>query len=957
VAGRSHLAVHDGPDFLGQVLGELTRVGDDDDTTLEGLQGLGQGTERVTVKVVGRLVQDDHVRTLPRAGGQDDLDTLTTGQTAHAGVRHEFGVETEVGAVSLDLPADQRAELAASKSLLLVDLGNHLGMGLDDLAARNPGVVGSRHGGPLLVLLADVLTESERTLVFVGVLELATGMDTDDLTQGTFDLVDLVHSLLVILGDLLVGTVHGLTVLAGLETPLDVLGRSLVEVVIDVGERVLLDVGDTDVLVVVDLTGSGDQLSGQDVDQSGLTSTVGTDDSDTGAQRDLESDVGELRLGGTWVLEGHVRDANDGLGLGLDTLQVTGLGELELQVGGTQLVVGASRRNLLDELAQRATVALKLEALVVDDVLDDLVEELAVVGDDDGSARRVDEVVLQPLNVLDVQVVGGLIKEQNVGVLEDSTGKSQLHPPTTRQGGDGGVELLLNEAELLQLGFDGGAVDINASLTQLLQGPFHDGLLGVGRVQVVLDEDGLDFALLGEALDLLVVNGTHECGLAGTVGTQETVALTTLETEVSLVKKDLGTVSQVEGAVAEILALLLIREDLLLVGSAGRRLLTEGLSDRLGLGLADDGGDVWQGVLSPARDLVVLLVDELAANGGDVLDGGLELGNQVLELGLQNLLEDRRDGGDVTGVGDLGDLAILDITDTDESVQGLSGLLTGLGVGQSLVVLLQSRHQLGQEGSDDLRVLDELAHVVDNDGRLTLDGSLTLDETTVQQRNHDGQSGLVDVLDESGGAQQVDGLRDVLRLGDTLDELGDEALNILVGDQLADLLHGAVGSLLDFGLGVPHGLGDDRDQVGDTVGELDGSGLDQGVDAVESGHLLLPLLGVGEGVDDRRENGLDGVGVGGLDESNGSSLGRVLHGDHLVADRGQDRAEQLDEVRLEAGSDGGVLSNRPDGIQGAFTSGSILLVSELLLERLDSPVTEEVSTICTALCCGRTLRP
>ena len=49
---------------------------------------------------------------------------------------------------------------------------------------------------------------------------------------------------------------------------------------------------------------------------------------------------GDLRLGGTGVLEGHVADTDDGLGLGLDTLKETGLGELELHLGGTELVVG-----------------------------------------------------------------------------------------------------------------------------------------------------------------------------------------------------------------------------------------------------------------------------------------------------------------------------------------------------------------------------------------------------------------------------------------------------------------------------------------------------------------------------------------------------------------------------------------------------------------------------------------
>lgn len=65
MTGRRHLTVHDGPDFLSEILGEFSRVSNDDNTTLERLDGLGKGTERVTVKVVGRLVKDDQVRTLP----------------------------------------------------------------------------------------------------------------------------------------------------------------------------------------------------------------------------------------------------------------------------------------------------------------------------------------------------------------------------------------------------------------------------------------------------------------------------------------------------------------------------------------------------------------------------------------------------------------------------------------------------------------------------------------------------------------------------------------------------------------------------------------------------------------------------------------------------------------------------------------------------------------------------
>jgi len=566
LTGWGHATVLDSPDFLSQVLGELSGVSDDDDTTLERLDGLGESTKRVTVEVVGGLVKDDQMRTLPRAGGEDDLDTLTSGETTHAGVGNKFGVETKVGTVLLNLLADKRTELTGGEGLLLIDLGDELLVRLHDLVARNPCVVGGHHGCPPLVLHADVVTEGERTFVLVRVLELSTAVDTDDATLGALDAVDLVHGLLVLIGDDLVGAVHGLTVLTSLETPLNVLGGSRVEVVIDVSESVLLDVGNTDVLVLVNVTSSGDKFTSEDVDECGLAGTVGSNDGNTRTERALESDILNLGLGGTRVLEAHVRDTNNGLGLGLDTLEETRLGESELHFTSTKLVVRLGGRNTLDKLGELTTVTLELEALVVDDVLDDTVQEPRVVRDDDGCARRGGEVVLEPCNVLDVQVVGRLIEEQNIGLLENGTGERELHLPTTREGGDGSVELLGNKAEL-----DKGAADLilgsfNAYGLELLDGPAEDGLLSVVRVKVVLDIDGLDLVLLGETLDLLVVDSAHKSGLAGTVGTEETVTLTTLETKVSLVEKDLGTVGQVECAVAEILTLLLIGLDLILGG-------------------------------------------------------------------------------------------------------------------------------------------------------------------------------------------------------------------------------------------------------------------------------------------------------------------------------------------------------------------------------------------------------
>ncbi|TLS26533.1 hypothetical protein PpBr36_04202 [Pyricularia pennisetigena] len=883
VAGRCHLSVNDSPDFLSQVLGELRRVSDDDDTTLELLERLGQGTKRVTVQVVGRLVEDDQVRTLPRAGGKDDLDTLTTGQTTHARVGNQLGIETEVGAVALNLLTDQRTELTRGKSFLHVDLGNHLLVGSEQLRTREPGV-------------------SERALVLVRVLELSAGVDADDAALGTLDLEDLVHGLLVLLSDDLVGTVHGLTVLTSLETPLNVLGRSLVQVVVDVGECVLLDVGDTDVLVLVDLTGSGDELTSQDVDQSRLAGTVGTNDGNTGAERALEGDVTDLGLGGTRVLEVHLGGTEDGLGLGLDTLEETGLGEGELDLGSAKLVVRLGRRALLDELLQVTTVTLKLEALVVNDVLADVVEEARVVRDDDGGARRVLEVLLEPLHVLHVQVVGGLVEQQNVGGLEHGTAQSQLHLPTTRQSGDLTRNHGVGETELVEALDDIVAGNRDLGLLQLLHGPVNGGHLSVGRVQVVLDEDGLDLALLGEALDLLIVDGAHESGLSGTVGTAKTVALATLETKVGLVEKNLGTVGERECAVAQVLSLLVVSLLLLSIGKTGGSLLAEGLDNALSLGIANNDADVRLKGSGPGSGINLLLVDELATNGGNVLDNRSELLSLGILLAGENVPDVGGDGGNVTVVAAFRDLAVNDVTDADKSVKTLLGLLTSLGVGHVLVVLLQVGHEPGKEGGDDVGVVDELAHVVDDDGRLTLDGSVTLLKTTLQERNHQGQGGLSDLRDEGGGTQQVDGLGDVLGLGDTLDELRNEALDIPVDNQAANVLHDLVGMLLNLLLGVPHGVANDGDEVGNTKGSLGGGGLDKSLDEVENSNLFRPLLG----------------------------------GD-LVAGSGEHARQKDNQERLDVSRNIRVLSDGLDGAKSLLANRGILLVAELLLESLDGP--------------------
>lgn len=78
---------------------------------------------------------------------------------------------------------------------------------------------------------------------------------------------------------------------------------------------------------------------------------------------------------------------------------------------------------------------------------------------------------------------------------------------------------------------------------------------------------------------MVVDDGVHEGGLAGTVTTTETISVASLKTHVGVVEQDLCTVSQVELLnVTEVLAFFFIRE-LGVVGLSFVSLLLEELSN------------------------------------------------------------------------------------------------------------------------------------------------------------------------------------------------------------------------------------------------------------------------------------------------------------------------------------------------------------------------------------------
>jgi hypothetical protein len=98
-------------------------------------------------------------------------------------------------------------------------------------------------------------------------------------------------------------------------------------------------------------------------------------------------------------------------------------------------------------------------------------------------------------------------------------------------------------------------------------------------------------------------------------------------------------------------------------------------------------------------------------------------------------------------------------------------------------------------------VLDELAHVVDNDGGLTLDGGGALSETTDEKGAHDGEGGLLDGGDEGGGSELVNALGSLLGTVDASNEVGDGGDQIGVTNDVEAVSDGLGGLVTDLFVG------------------------------------------------------------------------------------------------------------------------------------------------------------
>ena len=127
-------------------------------------------------------------------------------------------------------------------------------------------------------------------------------------------------------------------------------------------------------------------------------------------------------------------------------------------------------------------VKLRLAVQNFNDAGDGAVQEIAVVGDGDHGAPEGADIVLQPLGGLQVQVVGGLVQQENVRVLQDQA--AQVHPGFLPAG-------QLVKQPLAHIAVDGQAV-----------GDLVDGGVGVIAAQAL--EPGGELAVAPQGLGIAV---------------------------------------------------------------------------------------------------------------------------------------------------------------------------------------------------------------------------------------------------------------------------------------------------------------------------------------------------------------------------------------------------------------------------------------------------------------------
>ncbi len=160
-----------------------------------------------------------------------------------------------------------------------------------------------------------------------------------------------------------------------------------------------------------------------------------------------------------------------------------------------------------------ALVGDALAAVELEDPAGDVVEEVAVVGDGDDRALVLGQVLLEPRHRLGVEVVGGLVEQQQVGRAQEQA--AERDPPALATGKARDVGVRRRQAQrvhrVFELGVEVprvGRVDLGLEVAELLGDLLR--VVSGELVEAVEQRLGLGDAVLDVAADIL---GLVEVGL------------------------------------------------------------------------------------------------------------------------------------------------------------------------------------------------------------------------------------------------------------------------------------------------------------------------------------------------------------------------------------------------------------------------------------------------------------
>ena len=232
---------------------------------------------------------------------------------------------------------------------------------------------------------------------------------------------------------------------------------------------VLIEIGHFQIGAALDPPAARLELTQQEFDEGGFAAAVGADQGNLVASQHLQiqpleqgaiAKVEAQPFGLEHQLAGAVDVVHLQLGLALQLTTLAALHAHRLKGAHPPFVAGAAGLDALThphlflgklavklgvfQLLDPQPLLLPLQVLIViagpggdgapieiDDPGRQLVNELPIVGDEDDGAAKILEELFQPVDGVDVQVVGRLVQQQQIGVAGERTGQGHLAQPAT----------------------------------------------------------------------------------------------------------------------------------------------------------------------------------------------------------------------------------------------------------------------------------------------------------------------------------------------------------------------------------------------------------------------------------------------------------------------------------------------------------------------------------------------